>query len=91
MSRLASTAGRLRGEALMGYLEYLKDFFTVASVLSLIAIGFMISLKSGVVAVGGDRCRLVLGNLTHLVVGIAACLLFLMMVQQLVGLRVHLP
>jgi hypothetical protein len=75
----------------MGLMEYLKDFVTLASIVSLIAIGLLIALKSGVVAVGGDRCRLVLGNLSHLVVGLAACLLFLMMIQQLVGLKVHLP
>jgi hypothetical protein len=51
----------------------------------------MIALKSGVVAVGGDRCRLVLGNLSHLVIAVAACLLLLVMVQQLVGLRIAIP
>jgi ABC-type uncharacterized transport system permease subunit len=75
----------------MGYLEYLKDFVTLASILSLFGIGLMIALKSGVVAVGGDRCRLLLGNLSHLILAVATCLLFLMMVQQLVGLKVHLP
>jgi ABC-type uncharacterized transport system permease subunit len=75
----------------MGYVEYLKDFVTLASILSLFAIGLLIALKSGVVAVGGERCRLLLGNLSHLVLDVAACLLFLMIVQQLVGLKVHLP
>jgi ABC-type uncharacterized transport system permease subunit len=75
----------------MGYLEYVKDFATLASILTLLGIGFMIALKSGVVAVGGDRCRLVLGNLSHLVIAVAACLLLLVMVQQLVGLRIAIP
>jgi ABC-type uncharacterized transport system permease subunit len=75
----------------MGFLEYAKDFVTLASILTLFAIGLTIALKSGVVAVGQDRCRLVLGNLSHLIFGIAACLLLLMMVQQLVGLRLTLP
>jgi hypothetical protein len=75
----------------MGFLEYLKDFVTLASILSLLAIGFFIALKSGVVAVGGHRCWLVLGNLSHLVISVAACVLFLVMIQQLVGLRLSFP
>ncbi len=75
----------------MSFLEYLKDFVIVTTVLTLIGTGLMISLRSGVLSVGGGRCRLVLGNLSQLVVALAACLFFLMMVQQLVGLRVTIP
>ncbi len=75
----------------MGFHDYLKDFATLASIFSLFAIGFVIVVKSGAVAVGGDRCRLVLGNLSHLVVGLAACVLLIAVIQQLVGLRIVIP
>ena len=72
----------------MGFLGYLKDFMTVASVLSLFVVGLAITLKSGVVAVGADRCRLVLGNLSQLIITLAGCLLVLGMIQQMIGIRI---
>lgn len=74
----------------MGYLAYLKDFVTVASILSLFVIGLLITLKSGVVSVGGDHCRLVRSNLSQLVISLVGCALFLMMIQQIVGFRLNL-
>jgi hypothetical protein len=71
----------------MGILGYLKDIVTVASILSLIFIGLAIALKSGVVAVGPDRSRLMLANLSRLVLTVAGCLLVLGMIQQLIGVR----
>lgn len=71
----------------MGFLDYLKDIVTVASILGLILVGLAISLKSGVVAVGADRCRLVLGNLSHVTVGLAGFLVVLGMIQRIVGFR----
>jgi hypothetical protein len=44
-------------------------------------------LKSGVVAVGPDRSRLVLANLSQVVLTLAGCLVVLGMLQQLVGVR----
>ena len=72
----------------MGILGYLKDIVTVASIFSLIAIGVAIALKSGVMAVGPDRSRLVLSNLSRLVLTLAGCLLALGMIHQIVGIRV---
>ncbi len=43
----------------MGFLTYLKDFLTLATILSLIVVGLLITLNSGLVSVGGGRCRLV--------------------------------
>ena len=71
----------------MGFLGYLKDILTVASILSLLLVGLAITLKSGLVAVGADRCRLVLGNLSQLVITLAGCLLLLGMIQHLIGIR----
>jgi hypothetical protein len=74
-------------ESTMGFLGYMKDILTVASILSLIVVGLAIALKSGVVAVGPDRSRLVLGNLSQLVLTLAGCLLVLGMIQQMIGVR----
>lgn len=71
----------------MGFLEYSKDFAVYGSILSLIGIGLAIALRSGVVTVGGDRCRVVLGNLSHLILGVTACIIFLLMLQQMVGVK----
>ena len=72
----------------MGYLGYAKDIFTVVSIMSLIVIGLAIALKSGVVAVGPDRSRHILGNLSQLVLTLFGCLLALGMLQHLVGFRI---
>jgi hypothetical protein len=69
----------------MGVLGYLKDALTVASVFTLLLVGVTIALKSGVVAVGPDRSRLVLANLSQIVFTVAGCLLALGIVQQLIG------
>ena len=71
----------------MGFLGYVKDFVTVASVLGLFCVGLVISLQSGVVAVGPARSRLVLANLSQLVFVLAGCLLVLAMIQKLIGFR----
>jgi hypothetical protein len=71
----------------MGILGYAKDIVTFASILSLLIIGLAIALKSGVVAVGPDRSRLVLANLSQVVLTLAGCLVVLGMLQQLVGVR----
>lgn len=74
----------------MVYLTYLKDLVTLASILSLIVVGLLITLKSGVVSVGGDRCRLVRSNFSQLVISLAGCAIFLMMIQHMVGFRLGL-
>jgi hypothetical protein len=71
----------------MGILGYAKDILTVASICSLILVGLTIALKSGVVAVGPDRSKLVLANLSQLVITVAGCLLVLGMIQQVIGVR----
>ena len=80
----------IEGEFVMGYLAYLKDFVTLASILSLLVVGLLITLKSGVVMVGDDRCRLVRSNVSQLVISLAGCALFLMMIQHIVGFRLGL-
>jgi hypothetical protein len=71
----------------MSVLVYAKDILTFASILSLIVIGLTIALKSGVVTVGPERSRLILANLSQLVLTLAGCLLALGMIQQLAGVR----
>jgi len=88
--RRFSMADWFEEESIMGFLTYLKDFVTVASILSLFVVGLLITLKSGVVAMGGDRCRLVLSNLSQMVIALAGCMLVLLMIQQMVGLRIGL-
>ncbi len=71
----------------MGILGYLKDIVTVASIFSLLFIGLTIALKSGVVAVGPNRSRLVLANLSQLILTVAGCVLVLGVIQQVIGVR----
>jgi hypothetical protein len=71
----------------MGFLGYAKDILTVASILGLFLVGLTIALRSGVMAVGPDRSRLVLGNLSQLILTLAGCLLVLGMIQTLIGMR----
>jgi hypothetical protein len=80
-------ADQFEEESYMGFLSYVKDAFTLASILSLLTVGLWITLKSGVVSVGNHHCRLVLSNLSHLILGVAGCLIVLMMLQQIVGIR----
>ena len=67
--------------------SFIKDFLMLTSILSLISVGFFIALKSGSVSVGGDHCRLLLGNFSNLVVTLAGCALFFLMIQQVVGFK----
>jgi ABC-type uncharacterized transport system permease subunit len=75
----------------MSLVEHLKDFATLATILTLFGVGLIIALKSGAVSVGEDRGRLVLGNLSHLIVDLTACVVLILMFQQLAGLRLGLP
>ena len=61
--------------------------FIVASIASLLSLGLVVALKSGVVAVGRDRTRLVLENASGLIVASPAAWSFLLMVQQMAGIR----
>jgi len=66
----------------------IKDLFIVGSILSLLLIGVGITLRSGLVAAGRERCSRIFGNLSRMVVALASWAAFLSMIQQLVGLRV---
>ncbi len=74
----------------MSYLLSIKDILTVATILSLLVVGSLITLNSGVVSVGTDRCRLVRSNLSQLIVSLAGSALFLMMIQHIIGFRLGL-
>ena len=71
----------------MAFLDYAKDVFTLASILGLIVIGLAIALRSGLKAVGPDRSRLVLTNLSSLVFAIGGSMLALGVIQQCIGVR----
>jgi len=75
----------------MGYLAHFKDLFILTSIFGLIGVGLVITLKSGVVSMGRERCQLMFGNLSRLVVALSACLVLLMMFQQMAGIRVGSP
>ncbi len=70
---------------------HLKDIAIVLSILALLSIGLAITLKSGVMSVGRGRRRLILVNLSQMVVALMGWLVVLMMVQQIVGSRVGSP
>ena len=71
----------------MGLAGHLKDIVTFATILSLFVVGLAIVLKSGAVAVGADRSRLILANLSQMVITLAGCFLALGMIQQIIGFR----
>ncbi len=71
----------------MGVLGYLKDIVTVSSIVGLVLVGLVIALRSGAVAVGPDRSRLMLSNLSQLVITLAGCLIAIGMIQQVIGVR----
>ena len=72
-------------------LDHIKDFFILSSIAGLIGIGIFIALKSGVVEMGKQRCRLILANMSHLVLALTACLAFLLMAQEMAGVRFVTP
>jgi hypothetical protein len=74
----------------MEFTAYLKDIVTIVVIAGLFVVGLVITLKSGVVARSGDRCRLILGNLSQLIVTLGGCMLFLTMLQEFVGFRIGL-
>jgi hypothetical protein len=80
-----------KGYSAMGFLGYLKDLATVACIGSLIVVGVAIALRSGIVAVGPDRSKQVLSNLSQLVVTLASCLVVFGIVQQFIGIRMPSP
>lgn len=72
----------------MGYLAYAKDVFIVMSIATLLLLGLILSLKSGVVAVGRDRGRLLWQNASGLIIALVGCVAALLMIQQIVGVRI---
>ncbi len=70
---------------MMGVQAYLKDIVTILCIVSLLSTGLMITLRSGMVSVQGEHCRLVLGNLSRLILTLVGGVLFLLMIQQVVG------
>ncbi len=71
----------------MGILGHFKDIVTFVTIFSLFGVGLVIVVRSGRVAVGADRSRLVLANLSEFVITLAGCILALGMIQQLIGFR----
>jgi len=89
--RSSDDDGSFPGDAIMGWTIYLKDLFILSSILGLFVIGFVVALKSGVVSMGRGRGRQIWDNASHLVVALAGCLAFLLMVQQMIGLKIGSP
>jgi hypothetical protein len=87
---MSSRADGRDKEYVMGFTAYLKDIVTILIITSLLGVGLYITLKSGVMAMSGDRCRLILGNLSRLILTLGGCLLFLTMVHEIVGLPIGL-
>jgi mannose/fructose/N-acetylgalactosamine-specific phosphotransferase system component IID len=75
----------------MGAMVYIKDIVTIAAILGLFVVGGLITLKSGVVTMEGEHCRLVRSNLSQLILTLGGCLIFLSVVQEIVGFRLGFP
>ena len=75
----------------MGVLAHVKDLFILSSIFGLIGVGLVIALNSGVVAIGRERCRSIRENASSLFLALTACLAFLMMAQQVAGVRFAIP
>ena len=72
----------------MGYLAYAKDVLIVSSILSLFLMGLIVSLKSGVVAVGRERGRQLRSNASGLILALVGCVTLLLVLQEMVGIRI---
>jgi hypothetical protein len=69
-------------------LAELKAVLIAAPILLLLSLGLTLTLRSGVVGVaGGGGFRRFAGNLTHTVLGMAACLVLLIAIQEMIGFR----
>jgi len=71
----------------MGVFGYVKDLVTVATIVGLLIVGLAIALKSGQVAVGPERSKRLLTNLSQVVLTLAGCLVALGMIQRMIGFR----
>ena len=75
-------------EPVMSFGFLVKDLVILVSIASLLLLGLGITLNSGTVAmVGNHQSRKVWDNLLHTALALLACLMTLVMVQQLVGFR----
>ncbi len=71
----------------MSVMNSVKDLFIVFSIVSLLAMGIGITLRSGLVASGRDRWSNLACNLSRMVVTLVGYVALFSMVQQLVGYK----
>ena len=72
----------------MPTIELVNLYATLGPILSLLALGFAITLPSGVAGLStGQELRRLAGNLAQTVLLLGACLVALALLQQLVGFR----
>jgi hypothetical protein len=72
----------------MGLTMYAKDIFILTTISGLFLIGLALTLKSGMVSVGCGQGRQLWNNASQLAVALAGCAAFLLMIQQIAGIRV---
>lgn len=71
--------------------QLLQMFLVYGPVVMMVLIGFVVSARSGVISwTTGSGFRQVLGNISQLLVTLALCLAFLVVVQQVVGFHTAL-
>lgn len=75
----------------MASMTLIRDLFLLTTIAGLLVVGVGIALRSGLVARGRDRCGRLAGNLSRLVVTLAAYAAALAAVQHAIGFRMGMP
>ena len=66
----------------------LRVVFIVGPIVALFGLGCWLALRSGVVSLGtGQGLRQLIGNLSHLIMLVAAYVIGLVVIQEMVGFR----
>ena len=74
-----------------GIWEYLKALLVLGPILGLLAVGLIISLRSGVVHLGTSKgLRLLASNFSWVIVRVAGYLAGLAVVQRIIGVQLDL-
>ncbi|WP_435010598.1 hypothetical protein P12x_001876 [Tundrisphaera lichenicola] len=71
----------------MWFMALAKDLFILFCIGSLLSVGLIVTLRSGLISVGNDRRWEFWRNASRLVMALAGCLAFLLMIQQIAGIR----
>jgi hypothetical protein len=79
------------GRPTMSLIDRLEAFLLLAPIIGLLGLGIGLTLRSGVVSLSsGQGMRRLAENLYQTLLMMGLCLILLALIQQFVGLRVHM-